>query len=51
MGLLVGGIVADWAGIQATWQFSGLLSLAVVPCYLALRTRRAPADPVGETPA
>jgi MFS family permease len=51
MGLLVGGVIADWAGIQATWQFSGLLSLAVVPCYLTLRTRRAPADPVGETPA
>jgi MFS family permease len=51
MGLLAGGVIADRAGIQATWQFSGLLSLAVVPCYLALRTRRAPAAPVGETPA
>ncbi len=51
MGLLAGGVIADWAGIQATWQFSGLLSLAAVPCYLALRTRRAPAAPVGETSA
>jgi len=51
MGLLAGGVIADWAGIQATWQFGGLLSLAVVPCYLALRTRRAPAAPVSETPA
>jgi MFS family permease len=51
MGLLAGGVIADWAGIQATWQFGGLLSLAVVPCYLALRGRRAPAPPVGEAPA
>jgi MFS family permease len=51
MGLLAGGIIADRAGIQATWQFGGVLSLAVVPCYLALRTRRAAAGPVAETPA
>jgi MFS family permease len=51
MGLLAGGVIADRAGIQATWQFSGLLSLAAVPCYLALRTRRVPAAPVGETSA
>jgi MFS family permease len=43
IGLLAGGVIADRAGIQATWQFGGLLSLAVVPCYLALRTRREPA--------
>lgn len=49
MGLLAGGVIADRAGIQATWQFGGLLSLAVVPCYLALRTRKAPTAPVGET--
>jgi MFS family permease len=42
-GLLVGGIIADRAGIQATWQFCGLLSLAVVPCYLALRSENASA--------
>ena len=51
MGLLAGGVIADRAGIQATWQFGGLLSLAVVPCYLALRAHGAPAAPVGETPA
>jgi MFS family permease len=50
MGLLAGGIIADRAGVQATWQFGGLLSLAVVPCYLALRTRRTAATPVGGTP-
>src|SRR6516164_9911990 len=38
IGLLAGGVIADRAGVQATWQFGGLLSLAVVPCYLALRT-------------
>ncbi len=51
MGLLSGGLIADWAGIQATWQFCGLLSLAVVPCYLALRAPNTPATPVGETSA
>ena len=51
IGLLAGGVIADRAGIQATWQFCGLLLLAVVPCYLALRARRAPATPVAETPA
>jgi MFS family permease len=51
MGLLVGGIIADRAGIQATWQFGALISLAVVPCYLGMRTQRAPAAPISETPA
>jgi hypothetical protein len=51
VGLLVGGVIADRAGIQATWQFGGLLSLAVVPCYLALRPRKAHAAPLGETSA
>jgi MFS family permease len=51
MGLLAGGVIADRTGIQATWQFAGLLSVAVVPCYLALRTRRATATPIGETAA
>jgi MFS family permease len=51
MGLLAGGIIADRAGIRVAWQFGGLLSLAVVPCYLALRTQRAAATSVGETPA
>lgn len=51
IGLLAGGVIADHAGIRATWQFCGMLLLAAVPCYLALRTQRAPATPVGETPA
>jgi MFS family permease len=51
LGLLAGGIIADRASVQAAWQFGGLLSLAVVPCYLALRTRKAHATSVGETPA
>ncbi|MBV8056785.1 MAG: MFS transporter [Deltaproteobacteria bacterium] len=51
IGLLAGGIIADRAGIQATWQFGGLLSLAVVPCYLALRPCRASAASAGETPS
>jgi len=37
MGLIVGGVIADRTSIQRTWQFGGLLLLAVVPCYLALR--------------
>jgi len=48
MGLLAGGVIADRAGIQTTWQFGGLLSLAVVPCYRGLRMRRAVATPAGE---
>ena len=51
MGLLAGGVIADRAGVQATWQFGGLLSLAAVPCYLALRTSQTAVAPVGETPA
>jgi MFS family permease len=49
MGLLAGGAIADRAGVQTTWQFGGLLSLAVVPCYLALRACKTPVTPVGET--
>jgi MFS family permease len=33
MGLIVGGVIADRTSIQRTWQFGGLLLLAVVPCY------------------
>jgi len=51
IGLIAGGILADRAGIQATWRFGGLLSLAVVPCYLSLRTRRSSAAAVRGTPA
>jgi MFS family permease len=48
VGLLAGGLIADRSGIQTTWQCSGLISLAVVPCYLAMRARRDAAAPVGE---
>jgi MFS family permease len=49
VGLLAGGLIADHSGIQATWQCSGLISLAVVPCYLALRPRgNIVAAPIGE---
>jgi MFS family permease len=37
MGLLSSGAIADRVGIQATWQFAGLISLAALPCYLVLR--------------
>jgi MFS family permease len=50
IGLIAGGIIADEAGIQTTWQFSGLLSLAVVPCYLMLRGRPAVTSPIARTP-
>jgi MFS family permease len=50
LGLIGGGLIADQAGIQATWQFCGLVSLAVIPCYLSLRAGRATGAPVGETP-
>jgi len=45
-GACYGGIIADGAGIQATWQFGKLLSLAVILRYLALRTCR---DPLAQT--
>jgi len=51
IGLLTGGAIADRAGIRITWQFCGMLLLAAVPCYLALRTNRVPATPLEETPA
>ena len=44
MGLIVGGVIADRTSIQRIWQFGGLLLLAVVPCYLALRPP-APCQP------
>jgi MFS family permease len=51
MGLIAGGIIADRFGIQAAWQFGGLLSVVVVPCYLALRTRRPAPASVGVSSA
>jgi len=41
MGLLSEGAVADKFGIPVAWQMSGVLSLAAMPCYWMLRTRRA----------
>jgi MFS family permease len=51
IGLLLGGVIADHAGIQAVWQFGGLLSLAVAPCYLALRAGSASPSAIGGPPA
>ncbi len=39
LGLLATGLIADRAGIPAAWRFAGILSLAALPCYLALRSR------------
>lgn len=39
IGLLVSGAIADYAGLQAAWRFSALLSLAAAPCYMAIRSR------------
>jgi MFS family permease len=41
MGLLGEGVVADKFGIPVAWQMSGVLTLAAMPCYWMLRTRRA----------
>jgi MFS family permease len=49
LGLLATGVVADRAGFQRAWQLSGLISLAALPCYLALRRPVLPA--VGPIPA
>src|SRR6185437_9057899 len=42
IGLLGTGLIADRSGIPAAWRFAGILSLATLPCYLALRARRQP---------
>ncbi len=41
IGLLINGFIADRYGLGPAWQFAGLISLAAVPCYLALRPRLA----------
>lgn len=38
LGLLAAGLIADRAGIPAAWRFAGILSIAAIPCYLALRS-------------
>jgi MFS family permease len=37
IGLIVTGAIADRAGIPSAWCFAGILTLATLPCYLALR--------------
>jgi len=49
IGLLMGGFVADRAGIQTTWQVSGVITLLALPCYLSLRSRAGAAEPIAET--
>jgi MFS family permease len=39
LGLIVTGVIADRTGIPSAWRFAGLLTLATLPCYLALRRR------------
>ncbi len=39
IGLLLTGVVADRAGLQASWRLAGLLSLLALPCYLTLALR------------
>jgi MFS family permease len=51
MGLLFGGAIADRSGIQVTWAFAGMISLAALPCYLMLRHRLTNSARVGETSA
>ena len=41
LGLLLGGYVVDLRGIPFQWRMAGTLALLAVPCYLALRPRRA----------
>src|SRR5260370_22997573 len=41
MGLLGEGALTDKYGIPAAWQMSGVLTLAAMPCYWMLRSRRA----------
>jgi MFS family permease len=43
LGLLVTGVVADRSGIPRAWQLAGLISIAALPCYLALRRPVLPA--------
>ncbi len=37
IGLLITGVIADRSGIPAAWRFAGVLTLATLPCYWALR--------------
>jgi MFS family permease len=39
IGLIINGVIADRAGVGMAWQFAGALTLAAIPCYLAIRAR------------
>ena len=39
VGLIINGMIADRAGVGMAWQFAGALTLAMIPCYLAIRPR------------
>jgi MFS family permease len=41
IGLVINGFIADRAGLATAWQFAGVLTLAAIPCYLAIRPRLA----------
>ena len=41
IGLIINGVIADRAGVGMAWQFAGALTLAAIPCYLAIRPRLA----------
>ncbi len=41
MGLLVGGRIADTAGIPFAWQIAGLISVCAAPVYWATRRRES----------
>jgi len=41
IGLIINGAIADRAGVGMAWQFAGVLTLAAIPCYLAIRPRLA----------
>ena len=41
IGLIINGAIADRAGVGTAWQFAGALTLAAIPCYLAIRPRAA----------
>ncbi len=50
IGLIINGVIADRQGLSMAWQFAGALTLAAIPCYLALRSR-VPAMAVTQTAA
>jgi MFS family permease len=39
IGLIINGVIADRSGVGMAWQFAGALTLAAIPCYLAIRAR------------